>query len=84
MNTLFLLMAQFNSPAVPVDRCASYFGLSEREAMNRAALNKLPIPAFRLRDSQKAPMMLHVEDLAMFIDRQRASASNVWEKVNSL
>ena len=84
MTTLFMLMAQFNSTAVAVNQCAHLFGLSEREAMNRASANKLPIPTFRMRESQKAPLLVHLADLASYMDRQRLLASDAWQKGKEL
>jgi len=45
-----------------------------------AGLNQLPIPTFRLNGSQKAPICVHVDDLAKHIDQERARAKEVWRK----
>ncbi len=50
------------------DICESHFNLSKSVARRLAAQNKLPIPTFRLRDSQKAPLMVRKTDLAAHIN----------------
>lgn len=49
-------------------------------AYEKAALNELPIPTFRAAESQKAPRLVHVDDLARWLDEQRARARQQWEK----
>lgn len=43
-------------------------------AYERAAVNQLPVPTFRASESQKAPRLVHVDDLARWLDEQRARA----------
>ncbi|MCP1290899.1 pyocin activator protein PrtN [Chromobacterium haemolyticum] len=81
MKTAFLLMAQYERPVLKLDDiCEEYFGLSPAEARRRANLNTLPVPTMRLAESQKAPVMVHIDDLAQFIDKQRQSAKESWER----
>ncbi|KZE25333.1 pyocin activator PrtN family protein [Crenobacter luteus] len=80
MKTIFMLLAQYESPVVKLSDICSFFGLSENTANERASLNRLPIPTFRLEKSQKAPRMVHLQDLADFIDRQRKEATKQWER----
>jgi hypothetical protein len=79
MKTLYLLMARFEQPAIPLSVvCEEYFGLSIHEANRAASLNRLPVPTFRVGTSQRAPRMVHVEDLATLIDRRRQEATKAW------
>lgn len=72
MNTMFLLMAEYNTASIPLaDICEKYFGMKVATADKKASLGKLPIPTFRMGDSQKSPRMIHVKDLADYIDKQR-------------
>lgn len=81
MNTLFLLLARFESPTVKLeDICNEYFGLGRDTAYERAALATLPVPTFRTADSQKAPRMVHLQDLAKLIDEQHERAAAEWQK----
>lgn len=74
MNTLFLLMAEFNTPVVPLGQiCEKYFGLAPRTAKDRATANRLPIPAWR--ESQKAEYLVSLIDLANYIDEKRKEVS---------
>ncbi|MDE1715793.1 pyocin activator PrtN family protein [Chromobacterium amazonense] len=81
MNTSFLLLARYESPVVPLEQiCADYLNLSAKKAQEMASLNKLPFPTFRMNDSQKAPRLVHLSDLAEFIDKQRVDAKNAWRR----
>lgn len=79
---LFLLMAEFETAQVPLDKCASLFGLTPDEAAKRAARAALPIPAYRA-GSQKSPWLVDVEDLAGYLNVQKAKASHEWRKANA-
>lgn len=84
MNTAFALLARFETPTVKLDDiCEEFFGLGRDKAYQRAALNELPVPTFRAIDSQKAPRLVHLEDLARFLDAQRAAARKEWQASRS-
>lgn len=81
MNTAFALLARFESPTVKLeDICVEFFGMAKEKAYQYAALNSLPVPTFRATESQKAPLLVHVEDLAKHLDDQRAAARAEWER----
>lgn len=81
MNTEMMLLARYKTPLIPfADVVQEYFGLSLEEARKRANLHRLPIKPVRLIDSQKAPLYVHVEDLARHIDQVRAAVDADWEK----
>ncbi|MDE9535682.1 pyocin activator PrtN family protein, partial [Xenorhabdus bovienii] len=42
---------------------------------------KLNIPTYKLNDSQKSPRVVHVNDLAAYIDKQREQASKELERM---
>jgi len=70
--TEIMLLAVYRSPTVELARiCDQYLGLNAENANKRAGLKLLPFPAFRVRDSQKAPYLVHVRDLAQHIDACR-------------
>jgi hypothetical protein len=78
MNTLFLLMAQYDGQAViPLDRvCADYMHLTVEKFKRKRLDGEIDIPIVRLgADSQKAALGIHLNDLADYIDRQRAKAA---------
>jgi hypothetical protein len=79
--TLWALLRRFNGPSVPLELISKeFFGMSPRVAADRAALNQLPVPTFRLTASAKAPLMVRVEDLAALVDERHAAAVPDWEK----
>ncbi|MGY6246247.1 pyocin activator PrtN family protein [Bosea thiooxidans] len=77
MNTLFLLMAQYNGQAViPVDRvCADYFShLSFDKFLRKVGAGEIEIPVTRMEASQKSAKGVHLQDLAEYLDKRRAAA----------
>lgn len=73
--TLFMLMSIYPGPTVKLEDIADhYFGVSPRTAQARVTAGRLPIPAFRI--NQKAPYLVHLSDLAQFIDDQRQEAAD--------
>ena len=84
MNTLFLLMAQYNGQAViPLSQvCTDYMGLTVEKFKNKCATGEIDIPIVRLgAESQKAALGVHVADLAKYIDAQRVRAKSDHEKL---
>ncbi|MDW3191268.1 MAG: pyocin activator PrtN family protein [Cytophagales bacterium] len=78
-KTEMMLLMKFQSPTIPLKKvCTEYFGCSEGTAKNKAKAGTLPIPAFRLSPSQKAPWMVHTQDLASYIERQHEEAKDQW------
>ncbi|WP_122509621.1 pyocin activator PrtN family protein [Pseudomonas viridiflava] len=78
MNTLFLLMAQYDGRAVvPLDRvCSDYMHLTVEKFKRKRLDGEIDIPVVRLgADSQKAALGIHLKGLADYIDRQRAKAA---------
>lgn len=83
MNTIFLLMAEYETADIPLDRVAQkYLGLEPAMAKRHAALQKLPLPCYRA-GSQKSPWLVRVTDLADFLDKQRAQAKKDWQAMNA-
>lgn len=83
VSAVFLLMAEFGQADVPLEIVAErYLGLSEREAKQRAAARKLPIPAYRGSSSQKSPWLVRLTDLAEYLDQQREEARREWLAIN--
>lgn len=77
MKTLFLLMTQYDGQAViPIDWvCRDFLGLSVDKFKRKRLMGEIDLPVVRLgADSQKANLGIHLEDLAAYIDRQRAAA----------
>jgi hypothetical protein len=81
-RTLFLLLAEFGTGHIPVERCCQHFGMSAYEAKRAATRQQLPVPAFRL-GSQKSPWLVSAEALANYIDERRKAAEVEWRKLNA-
>lgn len=76
-STLFLLMAQYGGKAViPIaDVCRDYFSHLEPVKFVRKVLEgKIAIPMVHIENSAKTARGVHIQDLADYIDRQRAAA----------
>ena len=82
MNTVFLLMAEFDGESqVPLAEVSEkYFGLTEKRAKREASTQTLPIPVYRAK-SQKSPWLVSLVDLAAWIDIERGKAKTDWEKM---
>lgn len=82
MNTLFLLLAEFEEADVPLDRVAEkYFGLGPDKAKRMAAARTFPVPAYRAGESQKSTWLVRLSDLAEYLDGRRAIAKEEWALV---
>lgn len=84
MKTIFLLMAEFDSPTIPLEKVAQkYFNISSKAEYDRKAKNHtLPVPAFRM-GGQRSQWFIHVEALAEYIDKLAAEQKTVWQKMNA-
>ena len=79
MNTLFLLMAQYEGRAViPLEIvCTDYMHLTVEKFKRKRLDGEIDIPIVRLgADTQKAALGIHLKDLADYIDRQTEKARN--------
>ena len=81
MNTLFLIMAEFETVEIPLDDLADKY-LGPAQAKRRAARQALPFPVHRGSRSQKAPWLVHAQDLANHLDAQREEAAREWKAIN--
>lgn len=83
MNTVFLLMAEFQRADVPLETVAErYLGMDKKRAYMQAARAALPFPAYRA-GGQKSPWMVRVTDLAAWLDSARDKAAQDWRNVNA-
>lgn len=81
-RTLFLLLAEFGTGQIPVERCAHHFGMAADEAKRAALRQRLPIPAFRL-GSQKSPWLVSADALAVHIDAAKDAAKAEWDRLRA-
>ena len=81
-RTLFLLLAEFGTGQIPLERCCHHFGMKFEEAKRAAIRQALPVPVFRL-GSQKSPWTVSAEKLAAYIDAKTAEAEREWKRINA-
>ncbi len=77
MNTLFLLMAQYNAAVIiPLDKvCADFFPhLTMPKLMRKVMAGEIDLPITRIERSQKTAKGVHISDLAEYLDKRRAAA----------
>ncbi|EMH1212149.1 pyocin activator PrtN family protein [Morganella morganii] len=75
MNTKFLLMAEYETSQIPLAVVAKKFlNITEAHAVKKANLGELPFPVYRDTTSQKSIRMVHINDLAEWIDTKRKIA----------
>lgn len=78
-KTEIALLAVYRTPAVRLDEiCDKYLNMTPKHANERAAMQLLGVPTFRIGPSRKAPRMVHIEDLARFIDASARTAKEDW------
>ena len=83
MNTKFALLARFESPTVELKQVSQeFFGITPRTAEQRAKACDFPVPTFKLRDSERSPSLIKIEDLAVYIDKCHEEAKQAWHSVN--
>ncbi|WP_330114057.1 pyocin activator PrtN family protein [Pseudomonas sp. JS3066] len=77
MNTIFLLIAQYNSTAIiPLDRiCADYFShLTPEKFQQKVLAGAIDLPIVRMEGSQKSAKGVALTDLAKYLDAQHQAA----------
>lgn len=84
MNTLFFLMAEFNTANIELSAvCQKFFGMSPATAEAKANSCLLPVPTYRVGTSQKAKRCINILDLAEWIDKRREEGRAEWENVRT-
>jgi hypothetical protein len=83
MNMTFALLARFNNPVVPLKEISEeFFGIQPKTAEQRAKAATLPVPTFKVRDSERSPTMVNVSDLGAFLEERYQQGREDWKKVN--
>lgn len=83
MNTLFALLARHGDTNIPLEKCcAEYFGIDVKKANERACLQDLPVPTYKL-GGKRSPWFVSAEKLAEYIDKKKREAQLDWERVRA-
>lgn len=86
MKTLFLLMAKHDGAALITaeECCREYFApLTFPVFMRKANAGEIDLPVVNMGGSQKGARMVHLKDLADYIDRQREAAAKELRQMRS-
>lgn len=84
-TTMYLLMAEFGTRMmIPLEELAqSVLGMSVNTAKRRAKSCELPFPVVKLNDSQKAPYLVSIQDLASYVESRCTTARIEWGNAHS-
>jgi len=84
-TTMYLLMAEFGSRMmIPLEELAqTVLGMSVNTAKRRAKSCELPFPVVKLNDSQKAPYLVSIQDLALYVENRCTTARIEWGNAHS-
>jgi hypothetical protein len=77
LNTLFLLMAQYEGRViVPAETvCKDYFShLTLTKFLRKVSIGEIELPLTRAERSQKSAKGVHLQDLASYLDKRREIA----------
>ncbi|MDP2491844.1 pyocin activator PrtN family protein [Vibrio splendidus] len=85
LDTKSMLTVMFGmNPIVALEAVTEQFlDISINTAQRKARLNELPFATFRLGESQKSPWFVYIDDLAGYIDQQRALAQIAHTRANT-
>lgn len=85
MNTVFLLLAQYEKTLIPVDVvCRDFFApLTLPVFLRKVGNGEIALPLVRMENSQKGAKGVHVNDLAAYIETRRAAALKEAQKLAS-
>lgn len=82
MNTLFLVMAQFEAADIPLAKlCMAHFGMELPQATRKAALQQLPVPFYK--KAGKSGYFCSAKDWAEYLDKKAELARNEWSRMNA-
>ena len=76
MDTAFLLIAMYSGrPIVPAEDVArDFFGLTTEKFVRKVSAGDIALPLVRMEASQKCAKGVHINDLAEYLDKRRATA----------
>ncbi|GAC23495.1 hypothetical protein GMES_1196 [Paraglaciecola mesophila KMM 241] len=80
-NTTLSLFATFGSAIIPFrDIVDKYLGITYDNALKQVKSGDLPLKIFRITSRQKAPYLVHIDDLSQLIENRRLAAQNKTKK----
>lgn len=83
MTRLHALLLEYGSFDIPLEKVAKpYFDMEYKRASALAAVQQLPIPAYRA-GKQKSPWLVSAKDLADLLDKRQQEAATEWKKMQA-
>lgn len=70
LTTELMLYGKYKKPVIHLSECCEeVLGLCYKNAREIARRDELPFPVVRTRHSRNAPYLVHIRDLARYLDR---------------
>ena len=70
LTTELMLYGKYQKPVIRLaDCCEEILGLCYKNAREAARRNQLPFPVIKTRDTHHAPYLVHIRDLAFYLDK---------------
>jgi len=80
-KTLFLLMYQFESTEIPLEKICGDFGLAIDQAKRKAALHELPVPFYK--KSRNSGYFCSTEIYSKYLEKLATTAHLEHQKMNA-
>lgn len=80
-KTLFLLMYQFESTEIPLEKICGEFGLDIQQAKRKASHQTLPVPFYK--KSRNSGYFCSTEAYAKYLEKLAATAHLEHQKMNN-
>lgn len=81
MNTLFLVMAEFETTEIPLEKLCDQFGMELPQAKRKAAAHELPVPFYK--KTSKGGYFCSAHDWANYLDNAQIAARTEWNRINN-
>lgn len=85
-RTLFMLLAQYDGkPMIPAETaCKDFFApCTYATFLRKVQDGQIPLPLVKMERSQKGARMIHLSDLADYIDLRRGDAEREMKKLRA-
>ncbi|MGY0216272.1 pyocin activator PrtN family protein [Endozoicomonadaceae bacterium StTr2] len=70
LTTELMLYGKYRKPVIHLSECCDdVLGLCYKNAREAARRGELPFPIIRTRDTRNAPYLVHIRDLARYLDK---------------
>lgn len=82
LTTELMLYGKYKKPVINLSECCDeVLGLCHKNAREAARRCELPFPVIKARDTRQAPYLVHIRDLARYLDDTFDSARDDFKKL---